>query len=150
MERGFSNIVVGVDGSAYSDKALAVAGDLAVAFDATVHAVIATHHVSTADWHETLDQLPREFWDAVDLHADANAVLDAAARVLDRRGVRVERHLCIEHAADALIGVAERESADLIVVGSRGRGAGKRVFLGSVSSKMAHHAPCSVLIAGTR
>jgi nucleotide-binding universal stress UspA family protein len=64
--------------------------------------------------------------------------------------VRVERHLCIEHAADALIGVAERESADLIVVGSRGLGAGKRVFLGSVSSKMAHHAPCSVLIAGTR
>ena len=74
---------------------------------------------------------------------------DASER-LRPLGVDVEQHMCVESTADALIGVAEREHADLIVVGTRGLGTGKRMFLGSVSSKMAHHAPCSVLIAGAR
>jgi nucleotide-binding universal stress UspA family protein len=150
MSAKFSTIVVGVDGSAGAEEALEMAADLASAFGSKVHVAIATRHVSAAEWNETLQQLPHEFWDSVDLHADATAVLAAAASKLEERGIDVEKHLCIDHVADALIGVAEREHADLIVVGSRGLGAAKRTFLGSVSSKMAHHAPCAVLIAGSR
>lgn len=150
MGAKFSNIVVGVDGSAGAHEALEMATELALAFGSKVHLAIATHHVSVAEWNETLQALPPEFWDAVDLHSDANAVLEEAASALEKRGVEVDKHLCIDHVAEALIGVAEREKADLIVVGSRGLGAAKRAFLGSVSSKMAHHAPCAVLIAGTR
>lgn len=46
----------------------------------------------------------------------------------------------------SIVKEAERWSADLIVVGSHGYGFWERVFLGSVSSAVAHHAPCSVLI----
>ena len=41
---------------------------------------------------------------------------------------------------------AEASDADLIVVGTRGLHATKRLFLGSVSTKVVHHAPCDVLV----
>ena len=51
--------------------------------------------------------------------------------------------------ADALIDVAEQQSADLIVVGNRGMTGVKRFLLGSVPNKVAHHAPCTVMIVRT-
>lgn len=47
---------------------------------------------------------------------------------------------------DEILDVAEAWCADLIVVGSHGRGAFKRIFLGSVSLAVATHATCSVEI----
>lgn len=47
----------------------------------------------------------------------------------------------------AIIEEAEKWGADLIVTGSHGYGFWSRAFLGSVSNSVAHHAPCSVLIA---
>jgi len=48
--------------------------------------------------------------------------------------------------AEVLADVAEEEGARLIVVGDRGLTGVKRFLLGSVSHKLSHHAPCSVLI----
>lgn len=48
--------------------------------------------------------------------------------------------------AQAIVEEAEQWGADLIVVGSHGYGFWKRMFLGSVSNAIVHHAPCSVLV----
>lgn len=45
---------------------------------------------------------------------------------------------------------AEKWGADLIVVGSHGYGFWERMFLGSVSNAVVHHAPCSVLVVRTK
>ena len=45
-----------------------------------------------------------------------------------------------------IIEVALEHDADLIVVGARGLTGLQRFLLGSVSSKLSHHAPCSVMI----
>lgn len=46
----------------------------------------------------------------------------------------------------AVVEEAENWGADLIVTGSHGHGFWKRAWLGSVSSGIVHHAPCSVLV----
>jgi len=47
---------------------------------------------------------------------------------------------------EILLATAKEWSADLIVVGSHGRGFWGRMLLGSVTDALVHHAPCSVLV----
>jgi nucleotide-binding universal stress UspA family protein len=83
------------------------------------------------------------------LHAaelrDAQQLLDRVA--LDE-GVNsdVRRRAEIGPAADRILAVCREEGADLVVVGSRGRGGLKAALLGSVSTKVAGHAPCPCVI----
>ena len=51
--------------------------------------------------------------------------------------------------AEVIIDVANQEQADLIVVGSRGLTGIQRYLMGSVSSKVSEHAPCSVMVVRT-
>jgi nucleotide-binding universal stress UspA family protein len=47
---------------------------------------------------------------------------------------------------DMIVSAAEAEHADMVVVGSHGRGAVGRLFLGSVSEHVVRHASCPVLV----
>ena len=49
-----------------------------------------------------------------------------------------------------ILELAEEQGADLVVVGARGATGLQRFLMGSVASKLAHHAPCSVLIVRER
>lgn len=48
--------------------------------------------------------------------------------------------------ADAIVKYAEKNGIDLIVIGNKGAGAITRFLIGSVSSQVVTHAPCSVLV----
>jgi len=52
----------------------------------------------------------------------------------------------IGRAADKIIETAKTQNVDLIVIGSRGLGGIKEIFLGSVSDRVADEAKCPVLI----
>jgi nucleotide-binding universal stress UspA family protein len=52
-------------------------------------------------------------------------------------------------AADKIIEIAEKENADLIVIGNKGMTGAKRFLLGSVPNQVSHHAPCDVFIVKT-
>jgi nucleotide-binding universal stress UspA family protein len=62
----------------------------------------------------------------------------------DATDVDVER--VVAEGAPTAILVEEAESAELLVVGSRGLGGFRGLLLGSVSQQCAHHAPCPVVI----
>ena len=47
---------------------------------------------------------------------------------------------------DMIVSAAEAEHADMVIVGSHGRGAVGRLFIGSVSEHVVRHAPCPVLV----
>jgi len=80
---------------------------------------------------------------------DVNLVLDAAAAQARSEGVEVQTHPVEADPADAILNIAEKVDADLIVVGNKGMTGARRYFLGSVPNNVSHHAPCSVIIVRT-
>jgi nucleotide-binding universal stress UspA family protein len=76
-------------------------------------------------------------------------VEQAAARLRTGEGSRsfeITTEVLEGSPKELIVEEAERWGADVIVLGSRGRGAAKRFLLGSVSLAVATHAPCSVEI----
>ena len=141
----FSSIVVGTDGSDSADAAVRRAAELAKLCGAQLHIVTAYRPIAELVFNP--EALPVDIGSLVNPEKDAGEICDDAARKLGD-GVRTHTHACPGNAADALVEVAEREKADLIVVGNRGM-KGKRRILGSVPNSVAHHAPCTVMIVST-
>jgi nucleotide-binding universal stress UspA family protein len=79
-------------------------------------------------------------------HAALGLVLEERADALRRHGLSVETSIEFGHAADVLINRATESFTDLIVVGSRDLGPVARMVLGSVSTHLADHARCPVLV----
>lgn len=61
-------------------------------------------------------------------------------------GFQIREALKLGKPADEILSVAKREKADLIVTGAKGLGAISRVLLGSVSTRVVQHAHCGVLV----
>jgi nucleotide-binding universal stress UspA family protein len=72
--------------------------------------------------------------------------VEAQARVLRENGLRVETLVRVGHPAEEIVTAAAELGADLVVVGSHGQSGVRRFLLGSVSDRVLHYAPCSVLI----
>jgi nucleotide-binding universal stress UspA family protein len=138
---GDGRIVVGVDGSAPSRRALTWAVEEGRLRSAVVAVVHAYQPASAAD--------PDEVWDPGDDVAPVEAALDVALEGIDATGLPapLERHLVPGGAARAILEVAR--DAQLVVVGSRGSGGFAGIVLGSVSQHVTHHATCPVVVLRT-
>jgi nucleotide-binding universal stress UspA family protein len=73
-------------------------------------------------------------------------IAERAAAELRTSGLAVQPTSRLGPAGTEIVAEAREWPADLIVMGTRGRGALKRVLLGSVADHVMHHAPCSVEI----
>jgi len=133
-------IVVGVDGSDASARALAWALDEARARKVAVRALPAWDGgalaVSTYSGGMVADPTV--------LEQAAKEVLARAVDDADTSGVTVQRHLAGGSPAGAILDSAK--DAALVVVGSRGMSGLKSALLGSVSRQVVHHAGCAVVV----
>ncbi len=134
-------IVVGTDGSAGAETAVRKVIDLAGNSGATVHVVCAYPGRSAL---ERIGLTAKT--DPVNLRGVASDVVARDERRFEEAGFDVEVHVREGDPADVLLHVADEKGADLIAVGARGRGALQRFALGSVSAKLSHNAPTSLLI----
>lgn len=134
-------IVAGTDGSAGAERAVREAVRLARATGSRL--VLVSAFSDLHPYRERIQGSARE--DLISLERVADQVLMRAAAQVegDSQIETVARH---GDPAEVLADVAEEEGARLIVVGDRGLTGVKRFLLGSVSHKLSHHAPCSVLI----
>ena len=145
----FSRIVVGTDGSDTAKLAVREAAELAKSTGASLYIVSAYDPVPESRLREERLEAPADIEHTVGPSEDVDAMLAEAAREVEQVGVPVRTFARQGEPADAILDVAEEESADLIVVGNKGMTGAKRFLLGSVPNKVSHHAPSSVLIIRT-
>ena len=134
-------IVVGVDGSDASIKALRWAVRQAELTGDTVEAVNSWEYPSTS-WASMMPGMPEDF----DPQAVATVALtEALEEALGAEGAAsVSKIIVIGNPAQSLL---ERAAgANLLVVGARGYSGFKATLLGSVSLHVAQHAPCPVTV----
>jgi nucleotide-binding universal stress UspA family protein len=140
-------VVCGVDGSPDAQAALQVAARLAERLD--LRLVVA--HVAEPAFVPYAAAAPFGGSAGRDaLTEEVESQEEAAERLLEQvltpAGVVAERRAAVGVPAERLAEIADEVDAELIVVGSRGRGAFKAAFLGSVSSSLVGVARCPVLI----
>ena len=139
-------IVVGVDGSPHAAHALSWAAQLALALDAEV---VAVHAVDPRLFVPVIQALgppappavDREWYDEV-----RDAFEKDWVSPLRAAGVHYRTRMIDGTPALALVDAAVAEDADLLVVGSRGRGGFAGLVLGSVSTHVVHHAHRPVVV----
>jgi len=136
-------ILVPVDGSAYSLKAVETACDLAKA-QAPATLVLIAVAVQIPDLEEGV-------YIAEKMKAQAEIALAKAKEVAQGKGVTFEMFLATGASpADEIVRVAKDQQVDLIVIGSRGLAGKTRSFLGSTASQVVTYSPCSVLVVKTQ
>jgi len=141
-------ILVPVDGSQNSMEGVKVALKYAKATKTDIYLMTVTPFISGLDLEISAKELNSL---TESMKSRGEEVLAKAQGILTAEGVTAKTVLASSiSAADDIIGFAEKEKVDLIIIGSRGLGgATTRFFMGSVASKVATHAPCSVYIVKT-
>jgi nucleotide-binding universal stress UspA family protein len=148
------SVVCGVDGSAVSDAALDVASGLARRLGLRLVVVHAAEPARAPDAVSAPYAVSAPFGGlagrvavAEERDTSLQAAEELVEEVVDAAGLHdVEPRVCAGQPAECLADLADEEGAELIVVGSRGRGAFKSAFLGSVSNALLGVARCPVLI----
>jgi nucleotide-binding universal stress UspA family protein len=139
----FHNILVAIDGSPDADQALTQAIDLAESEHTRLMLFSALVTPPSVAYVGVSGALTASL--IGDAKAEAETILRTAVqRVPDR--VSVSTVLSSEPVRQALIHQIVTGQHDLVVMGSRGRGAVRSVLLGSVSHYVLHHSPIPVLI----
>ncbi|HEY5023722.1 MAG TPA: universal stress protein [Acidimicrobiales bacterium] len=132
-------IVVGVDGSEPSKRALRWAADQARLTGAELQVITTWEYPPTLGW---APPYPSDF----DPDKDARQALQETIDAVLGPDHGVVLHLTVTEGHPAFVLTEAARSAELLVVGSRGHGAFAGMLLGSVSEYCTSHAPCPVVV----
>jgi nucleotide-binding universal stress UspA family protein len=137
-----SGIIVGVDGSGHSRRALEW-GMNEAAIRQVPLTVITVTQVIVSYWGAMHYQQDQAIADKAG-QAMAAEVDELRAKLGDAGPASVTVRTATGVPAEEILNAAR--DADMIVVGSRGVGGFPRLYLGSVSTQLTHHAPCPVVV----
>lgn len=151
----FSKILVPLDGSEHSMRALDIAIQVAKRFNGKITLI----HVYSVSVRPLVVPEPATFAPGIPMITPteysrvAEAVKNAGARILAEGAekvkaekIEVETMLREGHTVHEIVRAAEEGKFDLIVMGARGLSRIKEIILGSVSDGVIRNAPCPVLI----
>jgi nucleotide-binding universal stress UspA family protein len=148
---GYRTIVVGTDGSESSLRAVARAGALAGACDATL--VVACAYLPTEDDDREAaragDVLRDEAYQVVGSHPAEEKVRSAAECAAKEGAKKIKTLAVVGSPVETLLDIVRRESADLLVVGNRGLNSVKGRLLGSVPADATRRSGVDVLVVHT-
>jgi nucleotide-binding universal stress UspA family protein len=138
----YERILVATDGSSYSDNAV----DYAISLAKSSGAELIALHVATIDpsigmiWEDVKDiVLGRQ-----------GEMLEGVKKKAEEKGVEARVMLETGIPSEKIIEVAEREDADIIIMGSHGHTKIGKIVIGSVTERVAGSANCPVTVIRTK
>lgn len=141
-------ILIATDGSEYGDAAVSYSANVFGANSQAEFKVVTVLEPAAGTELEMIIESTEQLLDAHNqLFMNAETVVQEGGKVLKNSGaVSVEHEVLAGPPARSIVEMADEWNADLIVVGSHGRGFWSRALLGSVSDSVSKHAKCSVLV----
>ncbi|OHV10039.1 universal stress protein [Kushneria phosphatilytica] len=141
----FRSLLIPVDGSGHARRALSIACQL-VAADGVLHLLnvqeipTSTYGIATIGTRPPLDTFSKEVAEEA-----GRAALDSMMETMPAHQCRVETGVRVGSPAHTIIEEAERLGVEAIVMGSRGLSDFRGMMVGSVSHRVSHTAPCTVI-----
>jgi nucleotide-binding universal stress UspA family protein len=136
----FHKILVAIDGSPASEKALAAAVDLAAHYQAELTALSVAEIPEIVAMIDEVDELRQS------AEARFKEIGEAAVQFAQSKGMKIRSVVVRGHPADAIVRYAESEGISLIVLGQHGHSRIARFFLGSTTDRVSEHCHCTVMI----
>lgn len=141
-----NNILIAIDGSEYSQKALEFACTMAGKFEGALHIL----HVPQGT---AADRVMALGGAAILIHASKDEIEEAGKKLIESAVDVAKEANCNSittelrsgDPAKEIVASAAENDADFIVIGSRGLGDFGGLLLGSVSHKVNHSAPCTCI-----
>jgi nucleotide-binding universal stress UspA family protein len=144
-----TKILLATDGSENANLASSIAADLAKSTNSELHVVYVGHMPSIFYESPGAIVLDPDLQSRMEEDAEeaARAKLKDQVQKIREAGTEVAGvHTRVGFPDAEIVGLAERLSAGLIVMGSRGLGPLRRALMGSVSDSVVRHAHCPVLV----
>ena len=138
----FSRILVPVDGSDNSYRALDAALLLSEKLGAEVTAIHVIEDIPVS--YVVSEKLLREIVDAY--KRENQLILSNCSEIATKKGLVINTKILQGNPGSTILDYCEKEKYDIIIMGSRGMGKFKELVLGSVSNKVLHHSSCPVMI----
>ena len=138
----FTNILVAMDGSEASQRALSQAVDLAKLCNAKLHTiyVVETGLFSSLPMEGTVEIMYSV------LEKEGDEVMENAKKYAAEKSISVITHMKQGHAGSEILALAEEEKPDLIIVGSHGKSNTDRLLIGSVSTFVVTHSTVTTMV----
>ncbi|SDT00720.1 Nucleotide-binding universal stress protein, UspA family [Paenibacillaceae bacterium GAS479] len=140
----YSKILVGYDGSEQSVRALRSAIELASTFKAMLE-VVHVYNATQVFIGETIAASPPIGTESLRLEAETVAA-EARTIIASVTDTPIEVMIAEGDPGNQIVDLAKERGADLVVVGSHGRGGFKEMFTGSVSRHVTQHVHIPVLV----
>ncbi len=142
----YMKILVPIDGSLHSKKALEFAADLALRYTAKLCILHVLHNSPGSDTISLGAASVTIEASQQDLDRTARGLMEAAKKVVTDMGCsKVETIARGGHPTQQIIRCAKKKEFDMIVLGSRGLSDVKGLLLGSVSHQVNHLSGCTVI-----
>lgn len=138
-------ILLAIDGSVHGDLALGVVATTPWPDGSRIRVVSVIPDIGAVPLDWAFTSLPNIEPDSEPVRHH-HLALDAAVLTIEGRDRHVDAVPLQGRPASAIVDEATAWDADLIVLGSRGRGVWRSMLLGSVSAEVVDHAPCPVLV----
>jgi nucleotide-binding universal stress UspA family protein len=138
----FTNILVAIDGSDASQRALVRAIEEAKVWNARLHIVyvVETGLFSSLPADNTVEIMYRV------LEKEGAAVLEQAKKYAAEKGVTAITHIKQGHAGSEVVTLADKEKNDLVMVGSHGKSQADRLLIGSASTYVVTHSKVTTMV----